>query len=70
MAEELVELEVIEYTHKVMVMGVEIIFAKSSTGTYSWKDEASGLSGYNFFTYVLAVADARNKIYQDLHGRD
>ena len=65
-------LEVIEYTHKVKVQGgVEITFSKSGlNGTYSWKDEAGGLSGHNFLTYVMAVADAKKKIFQDLHGRD
>ena len=61
-------LEVIEYTK---VLGVEITFFKSGlNGTYSWKDEAGGLSGHNFLTYVMAVADAKKKIFQDLHGRD
>ena len=64
-------LEVIEYTHKVMVQGrVEITFSRSANGTYSWKDEAGGLSGHNFLTYVMAVADVKKKIFQDLHGRD
>ena len=60
-------LEVIEYTK---VQGVEITFSKSASGTYSWKDEAGGLSGHNFLTYVMAVADVKKKIFQDLHGRD
>ena len=63
-------LEVIEWTNKVKVQGVEITFSKSASGTYSWKDKAGGLSGHNFLTYIMAVADARRKIYQDLHGRD
>jgi len=59
----------LEY-EKEKVQGVEITFSRSANGTYSWEDGVGGLSGHNFLTYVMAVADAKKKLFQDLHGRD